>query len=178
MKILILSPLFPPDVGDPANYCKELATRLTGHDVTLLIYGYLPESVTGVTIATIDKRHFLPKRLFEYTKRLQREIKGADLIIVNNGPSIELPALLVSLTKAKSMVLCESDSLASSLAITSRSYKLIHRLFLRHCNRVITLPSQSVYQKPEVLPFVSAARAELEEREVWWAQHIKELLTI
>jgi hypothetical protein len=178
MKILILCPLFPPDVGAPAPYCKELASRLSGHSVTLLVYGYLPESVPGVEIVTIDKRHLLPERLFEYTSSLRRLIKRADVVIVNNGPSTELPALLVSLKKTTPLVLCKSDPIASAQSTVSRSYALLQRLLIARCLRVIALPEQSIYQKPEVHPFKPLDEISATRRETWWQTHITELTNV
>lgn len=177
MKILLLTPLFPPDTGDPAPYVKELATRLHTHEVTALMYGRLPESVPNVTIVTVDKRQWLPLRLFKYTAALWLNSKTAELIIVNNAPSTELPALLVSFLRSRKMLLCASDPIATSAA-QSGIYKIIHRLLNRRCLKTIVLPSGGIYKKPEVLPFVQNDEHEHTRREAWWNTHIIELTTV
>ena len=120
MQLLLLAPLFPPDTGDPAEYTKELCMRLQGHGVTALIYGHLPEAVLGAKIVAVDKRQWLPKRLFSYTLALYKHVRTADVVIVNNAPSTELPLLLVSLFLPVKIILCESDMLAQKSAAFHR----------------------------------------------------------
>lgn len=177
MKILILSPLFPPDVGEPASYVKELTRQLEGHTVEALIYGYLPESVPTVRITAVDKRSWLLKRLFTYTRALFKAQARAEIIILNNAPSIELPLLFVSLFSKKRIILCESDPRASKAA-QSGFYKTLHAQVKKRCVKVITLPEQAVYNAPETLPFSAPNTTFLQARALWWSAHIKELTTI
>ncbi len=176
MRILILTPLFPPDNGDPAAYVKELAARMSGHETQLLIYGHLPESVPGVAITAIDKRQWLLKRLLSYTIALWGATKDVDIVIINNAPSTELPALIVSLLQRRTWIICESDT----RVVASRSgvYKIIHRLLQGRCRKTIRLPDESLYKKPEVLPFIILEPDITTKREVWWEHHLKELTTI
>lgn len=177
MKILILSPLFPPDVGAPAPYAKELMSRLKAHSVSALIYGYLPESVDGVSIAAIDKRTWLVRRLVTYTKALAQASKEADLIVVNNAPSVELPVFLVSLFRKNTIVLCESDPLALK-ASKKGFYKLLHTLIIRRAKKIIILPEETVYLTPERLPFTNVADLASVAQNEWWDTHLLELTTI
>lgn len=174
MKILILSSLFPPDPGSQAPYVKELAQRLSTEDTSLLIYGHLPEVVTGVTIEAVDKRRPLLVRLFAYTRALMKKAQEADVIIVNNAPSTELPAIIVSFIHTRKMILCESDPLAKAAA-QSGLYKNIHTLLKRRCVKTVTLPEEAFYQKPEVLPFTAVHSDTVQARETWWEAHVKEL---
>lgn len=177
MKILILSPLFPPDVGEPASYVKELMRRLEGHSVEALIYGYLPESVPTVQITAVDKRSWVLKRLFTYTRSLFKAQASAEIIILNNAPSIELPLLFVSLFYKRRIILCESDPRASKAA-QSGFYKTLHTQVKKRCVKVITLPDQSVYNAPETLPFSEPNPTLLQARASWWSVHVKELTII
>ena len=177
MKTLILSPLFPPDVGDPADYVKELASRLPSVDTTLLVYGYLPETVVGVTIKTVDKRQLLLFRLTSYTVSLFKASKNAELIIINNAPSTELPALIVSLFYTKPMLLCTSDPLAAK--VSGRGlYGFVHMLLRRRCKKVISLPTDQRYKKAEVLPFATFDDAREVAREVWWQKHLLDIQSL
>jgi len=177
MKILLLTPLFPPDTGDPADYVKELAARLTEHEVSVLMYGRLPESVPSATVVAVDKRQWLPLRLLKYAKALWLDSKAAELIIINNAPSTELPALLVSYFRPHKMLLCASDPLATTAA-KSGLYKIVHQLLMRRCKKTIILPDGAVYKKPEVLPFTEIDESVYTKREDWWSNHINELTTI
>lgn len=174
MKILILTPLFPPDVGDPAHYVKELCTRLAHNGPTLLMYGYLPEAVDGVTMITVDKRQPLWKRLFSYSIALFKVSKDTDCIFINNAPSTELPALIISFFRKRKMILCESDSLAITAA-ESGLYKIVNYLLKKRCKKIITLPSESVYKKPEILPFSTIEENVIKSHEDWWDAHVKQI---
>jgi hypothetical protein len=177
MKILILSPLFPPDVGAPAPYVKALMSRLKEHALTGLIYGYLPESVAGVPITAIDKRTWVVRRLVAYTKALVHARRDVDLIILNNAPSVELPMLLVSLCTKNTIVLCESDPLALK-ASSKGFYKLLHTLLIRQVKKVIILPVEAAYISPEQLPFKDVDTTVVSTQNNWWHNHLHELTTI
>ncbi|MEN9920428.1 MAG: hypothetical protein RL538_321 [Candidatus Parcubacteria bacterium] len=175
MKILILSPLFPPDTGAPAPYTKELATRLgAAHEVKLLIYGYLPEGVENVPITAIDKRSTLLLRLIRFTKTLFAMSRECELIIVQNAPSIELPAFLISRIKKTPMLLIKSDPLAEERSKRG-IYRLLHTLLSTRCDKTLTLPNASLYQKAELLPFTEFDTQTEAMREAWWKQHVAEI---
>ncbi len=176
MKILILSPLFPPDTGTPADYVKELATRLSPqHETALLIYGYLPETVPGVTCTAIDKRAVLPLRLWLFTKVLLRS-NSADLVLVQNAPSTELPLLISSLFRKTPYVLLLSDPRA--VVASSRGwYKLLHAYVAKRAHRVISVDSETVYKKAELLPFEEFDAAREARRITWWNNHLNTILS-
>lgn len=175
MRILILSSLFPPDPGDTASYVKELAARFSSHEVTLLIYGHLPEVVPGVTIITISKRLSVISRLFSYTKTLYKLAATADMVIVNNAPATELPALFISFLMKKNFVLCLSD-----LEVFLQNhfwYTHVHHTFARRCRKVVTLPvDTALWKKIEWLPYQDTS-AETEAKQAnWWEKHITDLV--
>jgi hypothetical protein len=176
MKILILSPLFPPDTGAPASYVKELATTVAQkHETTLLIYGYLPEAVESVSIQAIDKRSSLPVRLFLFTKSLLAQ-KNYDLLLVNNAPSIELPLFFVLLFKRMSFVLIESDPRA--LKVSDRGwYGWLHTQIKKRAKKSIVLNDEASYRKAELLPFVTFDETRETKRKLWWHTHSQELLS-
>src|SRR5438105_15127744 len=96
MKIVLASPLYPPDIAQPAPYIKELAMRLRArHSVALVVYGELPEKVDGVKIVSVSKRLPLIIRLIKFMFALARACADADVIYAENGASIELPLALV-----------------------------------------------------------------------------------
>ena len=56
MTLVLASPLYPPDLAEPAPYTKELARRLsTTHTVIVVAYGRLPEKVPGARNKTLKK---------------------------------------------------------------------------------------------------------------------------
>lgn len=175
MKILILSPLFPPDTGAPALYVKELASRLQATaKTTLLVYGHLPEAVPGATICSVDKRAILPIRIAHFTKALLTE-EQPDLMVVNNAPSTELPLFLVSLFRKTRFVLLLSDVRATK-ASQHGFYRILHAVIKKRATKIIQLPDESIYQKMEKLPFAEFDVQREADRNVWWEAHLKQFL--
>lgn len=85
MRILITSPVFPPDLGGPAVYVPSLARWLLerGHEVTVLAFcsdpapkGY-PFRVISIPPAS------LPRRYLQAFFAVRREARSADVVYVN-----------------------------------------------------------------------------------------------
>jgi glycosyltransferase involved in cell wall biosynthesis len=106
MKIVLATPLFPPEIGGPATYTKELAERLVGkHAVTIVAYASTSEKVPGARLVTVDKRRPLPLRLLKFFLVLFKEAKGADVIYVQNAVAAGIPAVLVGKLRGVPVVL-------------------------------------------------------------------------
>ena len=175
MKILILSPLFPPDTAPSAQYVKELAARLTNHEVTVLLYGHLPEAVPNVQYVCVDKRSSKFMLIFKSVFALIKNGKQSDLIIVNNGPSAELPAWLCSFFVFTPMTLCISDTLAAKASRHGLN-SLIHKLCAKRMTSIVTLPSdRKIYLPKEILPFETLDSFAEAEQSLWWENHIKNI---
>jgi glycosyltransferase involved in cell wall biosynthesis len=96
MKIVLATPLFPPEIGGPATYVKELAERLRDdHEVTVVAYATTSENIPGVRLITVSKRRPLPLRLLKFALVLFDAAKGADVIYAQNAVAAGLPAVLV-----------------------------------------------------------------------------------
>lgn len=174
MNILILTSLFPPDIGDPAPYVKELISRLAEeNDISLLTYGYLPESVFA-TVHTIDKRLPVSVRLFLYTKKLFTLCKQQDLVFANNGPSTDTPLLLAHLLTGTKYIYCISDQLSYQRG--GRIQSLVKNLMEKRALKVIRLPASNLYRKPEMLPFTK--KPNLKPWETWWQTHLSEIKNV
>ena len=93
MKLLIATPLYPPDVGGPATYAKTLESCLPAKDV----------SVTLVKFG--DVRH-LPKGIshIAYLMNLFRVARNTDIILALDPASVGLPATLVAMVLRKPLV--------------------------------------------------------------------------
>ncbi len=178
MKILILTPLFPPDTGDPSTYVKELSERLApDHSVTVLLYGHLPEAVPGVTLRAVDKRAPLLNRLTAFTFSLLKEVRGVDVVLINNGPSTELPFLLVSPFVRTKSILIESDPLATTAATTG-IYSRVHTYLTARVTSGISFPDHETYRRAEWLPFGTINTTRDEARTQWWSDHLKTILAV
>lgn len=171
MKIVVATPLYPPDIAPPAPYVKELAKRLaTRHIVTIVAYAHIPELVENVTIVPIDKRQPLLARLFGFTRALMREAKNADVIFVMNGASVELPAILLSLMSSTPWILGIADLVADGQSEKRFSLHLIDRIARAHAKKTLT---EFPLPRPEILPLEAYPEAELQAYEESWQHHLE-----
>jgi glycosyltransferase involved in cell wall biosynthesis len=85
MRILIATGIFPPDIGGPAQYAKNLVEEFSrqGHHVKVLTYKLEKKLPSGI-------RHFI------YFLQLIFRIWGTDLIIALDSFSVGLPAVLAA----------------------------------------------------------------------------------
>lgn len=161
VKIILATPLYPPEIGGPATYTKELAERLRDkHEITIVAYASTSENIPGTKLITVSKRRLLPIRLLKFTYVLYKAAKDADVIYVQNAVAAGLPTVLVKLLTGVPVVLKfvgdEAWERASQLRQTSKqledflaapegSLKIRFIMFLqgfvlRHVN-IVTTPS-------------------------------------
>ncbi len=90
MHILIATGIYPPEIGGPATYTVLLETELPKHGHVVSV---LPFAVS---------RH-LPKvfRHLDYTWKLYKKAKAADVIFAQDVASVGLPALIVARLRSK-----------------------------------------------------------------------------
>jgi glycosyltransferase involved in cell wall biosynthesis len=93
MKLVIATPLYPPDIGGPATYAKTLEEELGKRDI----------AVSVVSFHTV--RH-LPKGLshLAYAVKLFRALYGADVVLALDPVSVGFPAALMALVRNKKFV--------------------------------------------------------------------------
>ncbi|MFQ5540963.1 MAG: hypothetical protein ACE5F4_01820 [Candidatus Paceibacteria bacterium] len=145
MKIVIATPLYPPDIADQALYVKELATRLApNHRVTVVTYGRIPEKVPGVTILLTNKHLPAPLRLLKFTYNLLRALNDADAFYVHSGISAELPSLVAR-------ILFKTRTLIRITTPTDTPFKKFVRTHL--AKKAIEINIDTQLQRPEILPF-------------------------
>jgi glycosyltransferase involved in cell wall biosynthesis len=93
MKLVIATPLYPPELGGPATYAKLLSE-------------HLPEAGDDVDLVKFSSVRHLPKvvRHVSYYWKVLRAARGADLILALDPVSVGFPALLAARTLAKPFV--------------------------------------------------------------------------
>lgn len=175
MRITVVTPLFPPDIGAPAPYVKELAERLSIPGLTVLCYGKLPEAMPGVTVTTVKRRHSALRRFYAFTRALFRASRQSDVLYVQNGLSVELPALLVSFFTRTPIVFTDSDPLAAEAAKESWLRYGVNALLIARSTAVVRMDNEEASfpeAAPEILPFSPHPSEALEAHERTWERHV------
>ncbi|MBT4209544.1 MAG: glycosyltransferase [Candidatus Komeilibacteria bacterium] len=126
MKVILATPLYPPEIEDISLYCKELTKHLKDdNQFRVLAYANQVESDKDVDVVIIDKHQPLFIRLVKYTWKLFKMSKQADLIYVQNAVAAGLPAIIVkSITKIPVLVnFAEDESWkrSTNLRLSERS---------------------------------------------------------
>jgi glycosyltransferase involved in cell wall biosynthesis len=85
MKIVIATPLYPPEIGGPATYAKLLEKGL-------------PKEGIEVEVVKFGEVRYLPKvvRHFAYFWRVRRALESADLVLALDPVSVGLPACVAA----------------------------------------------------------------------------------
>lgn len=196
MRVLIVTPLFPPDIAEPAPYVKELASLLSlNQAVTILAFNHIPEQITGVQIIPIEKSDVLPIRLFRYLQALIRAAHDADMIYVQNGPSVELPVLLFSFFTRIPIYLRLGDEVSLTHAATHSLLGWLLRQTISRARGIIVhtrtsnasaffmknIPPERIHNmerplsRPEILPFTPFPTEAMSAYETSWSTHIADL---
>ena len=89
-RILIATPLFPPDIGGPATYTKILVDELPGREF-------------GMRVVHFGSVRYLPKviRHIAYGLRMFYQTRYADVVYAQDPVSVGLPALAASFLRRK-----------------------------------------------------------------------------
>lgn len=106
MKIILATPAYPPEIGGPATYTKELYERWRHvHEITIVAYAYARDSIGTEKLIPVGKHRPLIFRLAKYFWVTWRAAKKADLIYVQNAMAAGLPVALVSIIQKVPFVL-------------------------------------------------------------------------
>lgn len=106
MKIILATPVYPPEIGGPATYTKELALRLKDeHEIVIVAYASTSEIIPDTVLFVASKKRPLPLRLLKFTFDLFRASSGADVIYVQNAMAAGLPAVFVRALRGIPLVL-------------------------------------------------------------------------
>ena len=106
MRIVLATPVYPPEVGGPATYTVEFAKRLRGeHHIVIVAYTDEGTPVPHTHLISVSKRQFLPIRLIKFYFALLREARQSDIIYVQNAVAAGLPAMLVGRRLRKPVIL-------------------------------------------------------------------------
>lgn len=173
MKIVIGTPLYPPDIEPVAVYTKELARRLSKkHEVTIVAYSHIPEQIPGVDIISIEKNLPLIARLWKFTRSLISLSRHTDIYFIENGSSVELPALFLRIATRANIIMHLGDIAAHKWSETKKVRGWIEHLARKAAKAVI---KESPLARPEILPFEPSPVEELKAYEESWEKHLAQL---
>jgi UDP-N-acetylglucosamine:LPS N-acetylglucosamine transferase len=191
MRILLVTPLYPPDIKEPAPYVKELATRMRhSAEVTILTYGHIPEAINGVRIFSVEKSAPLPLRLIHFTRALIRTMRDVDVVYVENGPSVELPFLIATFFHRPRLVLHMHDIVPLEHGKRNTVLALLTRVICSRVDSVACHKDTAPYApstsrtlvhpngRPEILPFKDKDERAFTSYEDSWRVHMDELSTL
>lgn len=121
MRILLVSNLFPPDIGGPATYVSRLADDLhrLGHQVRLVVCfedPSLPISYS-IPVRRVSRRIFMPVRLLIVLLWVLWHARRADVVYVNG---LELPGILGARLLGKPVALKVVGDFAWEYAVRHR----------------------------------------------------------
>lgn len=147
MKVVIATPIYPPEIGGPATYIKELCERIRDeHEITVVAYARNGEQFPGTTLIAVSKDTPLPVRLFSFTRSLIRAAKGADIIYAQNAVAAGLPAVLAGIIRRKPVVIKLVGDEAWERATQHRLTKERLEEFLAHSPRHVKIRLISILQ--------------------------------
>ena len=125
-KILIATPIFPPDLGGPATYAENLARELSakGHKVTVLTYSR-PRSSSSRDVFRLSKvPSFFPsgiKHLVYFFKAI-RFIAKSDAVLVFDPFIVGVPVVMANYFFQRPLIMrVEGDFLWEMYSMRTRS---------------------------------------------------------
>jgi len=133
MRIILATPLYPPEIGGPATYTAEIAKRLRGaHTISVVAYTDLGTQIEGTTLVRVHKSRPLPLRLISFFFTLLKATKGADVVYAQNAVAAGLPAMLVGKIRRIPVVIKFVGDEAWERATQARQTKKTLEEFLAH----------------------------------------------
>jgi glycosyltransferase involved in cell wall biosynthesis len=133
MKIILATPIYPPEIGGPATYTKELCDRLHNiHQLTVIAYTNSMTTFPGTRLVAISKHRPLLIRLIKYFLAVWKESREADLIYVQNAVASGFPVALVSILRGIPFILKFVGDEAWERATQNHLTTKLLENFLRH----------------------------------------------
>lgn len=110
MKILISTPIFPPEIGGPATYTVEVSRRLQekGHRIRIVAFSDAKPLASDLEVAAVRVYYKVFGTLFRQMRfffTLLASVKGMDLIYLQDPMVVGVASLLVGKLVRKPLVL-------------------------------------------------------------------------
>ncbi|OGY18523.1 MAG: hypothetical protein A2900_03315 [Candidatus Chisholmbacteria bacterium RIFCSPLOWO2_01_FULL_50_28] len=109
MKILIVTPIFPPQIGGPATYTFDLAKRLAGkHELTIVTFGVKPKKVEAVKIMAVPLHNEFfgtIRRQTALASAIGKEARRNDVIYTQGAVVVGFASALIAKLTGKPLIL-------------------------------------------------------------------------
>lgn len=106
MKIVLATPIYPPEIGGPATYTKELVERLhQEHEITVVALTNNLNELPGSKLLAVNKQHKLPLRLWNFFKTVREAARDADVLYVQNAMAAGLPTVIAGKISKKPVII-------------------------------------------------------------------------
>jgi glycosyltransferase involved in cell wall biosynthesis len=113
MKILLATGIYPPAIGGPATYVRNLAKAFMdkGEDVTVLTYATkaIDSSASPWPVVSVAAAGGPLLRWWRYAKALRKEGKDADIVYAFSTVSVGVPLKMARLKKPKKVLRLGGD---------------------------------------------------------------------
>lgn len=126
MKVILATPIYPPKVGGPAQYVKNLAEKLNLHGIKTEVISY----------AGLEK-YPQPLRFFLYFRKLFSRASKGQIIYAFNLVSTGLPAYAVSKIRRKKFIIRIGGDFLWERAVQSGKTQKPLREYYREPKRLI-----------------------------------------
>lgn len=163
MKILITTPLFPPELHHPAHFSKNLATHLSRHHtVDLLVYSDNPESLLVGKVINIPKKKNLFLKIPIFIKKSYDVLKNADVVILNQAGFFSLLAfLLAKLLSKKIIVKMKEDESGEKKKQFGKNYTQLKLRLIDAMQKFILKRANTIFFDHEDLKYELSERYSL-----------------
>ncbi|MBU2536711.1 MAG: glycosyltransferase family 4 protein [Chloroflexota bacterium] len=137
MKILLATPIFPPEIGGPATYSYEVSRRLVekGHDVRIVTFTDAKPKVENVEVIPVRLNYgFLGtlRRQLRLFFTLLRAARGMDLLYAQGAVVVGFCSLIVGKLLKKPVVVKFVGDVAWEQAVnTGKTNKLLEEFLIQ-----------------------------------------------
>lgn len=138
MKIIVTSPLFAPEIAEPAPYVKTISKQLgQDQEVIVLTYSNIQNLDNNKNLIAIKKNQASILRIFQYLLKLLKITKKNDIIYAQSGLSTSLASLISAKLKGAKIIYRYSEDEA----------------YLRYKKNIDQQTSSEEFLKKNNLPF-------------------------
>ncbi len=128
MKILLTTPIFPPEIGGPATYTCEISRRLLerGHDIRVVTFADTKPKVQGVKVIPVRLNYRVLgtlRRQLRLFFTILRAARGMDLIYAQGAVVVGFCSFIVGKLTGKPIVVKFVGDVAWEQAVNNGEIK-------------------------------------------------------